>query len=128
MRSLPPCGGGLGRGVAVGRRVAPHAFYCATPTPTPPHRKSGLPDLRTIAAKPGRARVSWGGERKRRVCGLRQQPHQLRAVRAAPAGAGYDAVTGFVAAGGGRAVAADGDVVERRGAERLARGLRVRLV
>src|SRR5712664_2392476 len=36
----------------------------ASPPPplTPPHRKSGLPDLRIIDAKPGQARVSWGGE------------------------------------------------------------------
>jgi hypothetical protein len=54
--SLPPCGGGLGRGVTV--TVA----LLAPPSPALPHRKSGLPDLRKMKWR-NRGKPRWrGGE------------------------------------------------------------------
>ena len=49
--SLPPCGGGLGRGVVAVFGVL--TIRLRPPPPTPPHRKSGLPDLRTMMRNPG---------------------------------------------------------------------------
>ena len=34
-----------------------------TPLPSPPPRKSGLPDLRKSKPRPGQARGAWGGSR-----------------------------------------------------------------
>ena len=57
--SLPPCGGGLGRGVHRGTsalRLTP------TPTPNPSPPQVGPARLANFNAKPGQARVSRGGE------------------------------------------------------------------
>ena len=60
VRSAPPCGEGLGVGVVVGRHTSPST---TTPLPSPPPRKSGLPDLRKSKPRPGQARGAWGGSR-----------------------------------------------------------------
>src|SRR5712672_1794669 len=66
--SPPPCGEGLGVGVA---RCGDIILPTEPPlTPTLPRHKSGLPDLCTFDAKPGQARVSWGREPTEQVATL----------------------------------------------------------
>src|SRR5262249_40908433 len=57
-RSLPPCGGGTGRGVAAG------AESVAPPLPTPPPVEVGFSRLRPLntGANPGKPRFAWGRE------------------------------------------------------------------
>ncbi len=93
-RSLPPCGGGTGRGVDAS------AEFAATPLPNPPPSQVGLARLahensqrgQTRVAhensQPGQARVAWGREQaaassQRKIAWLALEPltgrtHQLR--------------------------------------------------
>src|SRR6267142_2107284 len=57
-RSLPPCGGGTGRGVAT------NTTFAATPLPNPPPVEVGFTRLRPLdtGANPGKPGFAWGRE------------------------------------------------------------------
>ena len=64
--SLPPCGGGLGRGVVVMAQSCIRQLL--PPPPTPPQPAAGLPASGTYESdQPRQAGVGWGGEHTVRV-------------------------------------------------------------
>jgi hypothetical protein len=64
VNSPPPCGEGLGVGVAqLFAGGAIRHLHCITPSPPLPQRKSGLPDLRSLMRNPGKPGFRGGGSR-----------------------------------------------------------------